>query len=110
AIALDGNNINRVRFVRVNVDHEPEVGRQVPADFFPVVTGIVRTHDVPVLLHEQHTRTRWVHGNVVNAVTDLGVRVGNVLGAQSAVDRLPGLAAVVGAECARSRDGDEHPL
>ena len=47
-----------------------------------------------------------MHGDVMNAVADFGVRVGNVLRLQTAVDRLPGLAAVVGAKRARSRDGD----
>ena len=51
-----------------------------------------------------------MHGDVVHAVADLGVRVGNVLRAQSLVDRLPGLAAVIGAEGARGRDGDVHAL
>ena len=35
---------------------------------------------------------------------------GMLLGLQAAVDRPPGLAAVVGAERARRRDGDEDPL
>ena len=43
-------------------------------------------------------------------MADLGVRVGNVLRLQAAVDRLPSFAAVVGAERARGGDGDEHAL
>src|SRR5439155_1395197 len=40
----------------------------------------------------------------------LGILVRDVLRSQAFVDRLPGLAAVVGAEGARRRDGDPHPL
>ena len=47
---------------------------------------------------------------MVNAVADFGILVRNILRAQSAVDRLPGLAAVVGAKGARRGDGDVHPL
>ena len=50
-----------------------------------------------------------MHRDAVNAVADLGVRVGNLFGPQSAVDRLPGLAGVVAPERARCRDGDEDP-
>jgi len=63
-----------------------------------------------VLLHEQDARARWVHCDAVNAVTDLGGRVGDLFGLQSAVDRSPYLAAVVAPKRARRRDGDENPL
>ncbi len=43
-----------------------------------------------------------MHGDVVDAVPDLGVGVGNVLRVQSLIDRLPGHAAVIGTERARS--------
>ena len=46
----------------------------------------------------------------MHAVADFGVRIGNVLRLQAAVDRLPGLAAVVGAERAGGGDGDVHAL
>src|SRR5271157_4473839 len=51
-----------------------------------------------------------MHRNVMDTVADLGSRFGNVLGIESLVDRLPRLAAVVSAEGARSRNGDEDPL
>src|SRR5882762_9429392 len=105
-VALDGDDVDGLRLVRVNVDHEAEVGGQIAADFLPKVAGVVAAHDVPVLLHEEDVRARRVHGNVVNAVADLGSGVGDVLRAQSLVDGPPGLAAVVGTEGARGRDGD----
>ena len=40
-VALDGNDVDGFRLVRVNVDDEAEVGRQVAADFVPVVAGVV---------------------------------------------------------------------
>src|SRR5271165_3609674 len=46
----------------------------------------------------------------MNAVSDLGHRLGDVRGMESLVDRLPLLAAVVSAEGTRSRDGNEDTL
>ena len=63
-----------------------------------------------MLLHEEHARPLWVHGDVMNAVADLGVGIGNVLRAQTAIDRFPGLAAIVGAKCARRGNRDPHSV
>ena len=41
-IALDGHHVDGFRLVRVNVNHEPEVGGQVAADFCPVVARVRR--------------------------------------------------------------------
>ncbi len=108
-VALDWNDVDGLRLVGVNLDHEPEVCGQVAADFLPRVAGVVAAHHIPVLLHEQHTRARSGHRDAVNAVADVGIRVGDVLGLQSTVDRLPRLTGVVAPEHARSRDGDEDP-
>ena len=110
AVALDGDDVNRLGLVGVHVDGESEIGGQVAADFVPVVAGVVGAHDVPVLLHEEHAGTLGIHGDVVDAVADFGVGIGNVLRVQAFVDRLPGLAAVVGAEGARGRDRDVNAL
>src|SRR5439155_7889454 len=109
-IALDRDNVDGVRLVRVHVNWKPEVAGQVSADLAPRLAGVIAAHDVPVLLHEEYTGTRPVHRDAVNAVANLGIRVGDVLGLQAAVDRLPRLAGVVAAERARSRDGDKDPL
>jgi thiazole synthase len=53
-VALDRDHVDGFRLVRVNVDHEAEIGRQVPADLVPGIAGVVAAHHVPVLLHEQH--------------------------------------------------------
>src|SRR5208337_205609 len=110
AVALDGDDVNGLRLMGVDVDHEPEVGGQIPADLVPRVASVVAAHHVPVLLHEQHARARRVHRDVVNAVPDLSSRFGDVFRMQAAVDGSPGLATVVGAECARRRNGDEDPV
>ena len=73
-VALDRDDVNGFRLVRVNVDHEAEIGGQVAADLAPRVAGVVAAHHVPMLLHEQHVGARRVHGDVVNAVADLGGR------------------------------------
>jgi len=106
AVALDRDDVDGVRLVSVDVDDEAEVGGKIAADFLPGVAGVVRAHDVPVFLHEQDARTSGIHGDVVNAVADLGVGVGDVLRVEAFVDRLPGFPAVVGAEGTSSRDGD----
>ena len=54
------------------------VGR-LPLTSCHELAGVVAAHDVPVLLHEQHVRARRVHRDAVDAVADLGVRVGDVL-------------------------------
>src|SRR4029077_17804461 len=83
---------------------------QISANLGPRVAGVVAAHDVPVLLHEEYARVRRMHGDVVNAVADLRRGIGDMFGTQSLIDGLPGLSAVVGAEGARGRDGDEYPL
>src|SRR5205085_10637057 len=76
----------------------------------PVVACVIAAHHVPMLLHKEHARPLAVHGDVVDAVADLGVRIGNVLRAQSAIDRLPALAAIVSSERTGGRDCNENPL
>ncbi len=56
-VTLDGDNVNGLRFVRVDVDDKAEVGGEVPADLVPLVAGVVGPHHVPMLLHEHHIRT-----------------------------------------------------
>jgi hypothetical protein len=110
SVALDGHDVNRFRLVRVNIDHEAEIGGKISADFLPGIPGVVTAHDIPMFLHEQDAWTSRVHGDMVNAMTDLGIRVGNVWGVQSTVDRLPRIATIVRTKRARRRDRDEHPL
>src|SRR5205823_12794234 len=102
------NDINRVGLVGMNIDDKSKVSRKVAADLVPVLAGIVGAQHIPVLLHEERIGTRPMKRNAVNAVANLGVLIGNVLRPESAVDRLPGLAAVIGAEGAGSGDGDVH--
>src|SRR5262249_43739438 len=109
-VALDRDDVDRLGLMGMDVDYKSEVGRQVSADLPPRVAGIVRAHDIPVLLHEQDTRARPVHCDSVNAVAYVGVRVGDVLGPQSTIDRPPNLPGIVGAEHACGRDGDEHTV
>ena len=93
----------------VDVDHEAEVARQVAADLGPRLARIVGAHDVPVLLHEEHLRPRAVHRDVVDAVPHFGLRIRYPFGSQPLVDRLPRLAAVVGAKRPGRGDGDVNP-
>src|SRR5207302_8851231 len=101
---------NRFRFVSVDVDRKTKIGRQISAHFTPGIAGIVAAHYVPVFLHEERVRTRWVQCDPVNTVADLRIGIGNVLRMQTAIDRLPGFAAVIGAERARGGNRDEYSL
>src|ERR1051326_936840 len=51
-----------------------------------------------------------MHGYTVDAVADLCGRIGDVGGAEPAVDRSPRRAGVVRAERSRRGDGDVHPF
>src|SRR5437879_13702833 len=63
-----------------------------------------------MLLHEENAGTRRMHGDMVDAMADLCLRIGNVLGAKALIDRLPALAAIVSTEGARGGDGDVNPF
>src|SRR5207237_2458912 len=76
----------------------------------PRLAAGVTPHDVPVLLHEEHVWPGRVHRDAVDAMADLALLVGKLAGAQALVDRAPRLAAVVGAEGSRGRDGDDDAL
>ena len=56
------------------------------------------------------SRPRRVHRDAMDAMADLGGRIGDVLGPKPPVDGPPSLAAVVGAERTRRGNGDEYPL
>src|SRR6266478_3442439 len=51
-----------------------------------------------------------MHGDMVDAVADLGVGIGNELRNEALVDGLPGFAGVVGAERTRGGNGDVHAI
>src|SRR5690349_17078092 len=51
-----------------------------------------------------------MHRDTMDALSDLGFRVGNVLRMQTLVARIPTLAAVIGPDRAGRRDRDEHSL
>ena len=109
-VALDGHDVNGFRFVGMNVDDEAEIGRQIAAHLVPVVAGVVTAQDIPMLLHEQHVGIRRMEGDAMDTMADLGLGIGNVVGLKALVDRLPRLAAVIGAKRAGGRNGHEHTL
>src|SRR6478672_4111502 len=109
-IALDRYDVNRFRLMRMNVDRKSEIAWQIAADLIPRTARVIAAHYIPMLLHEQRVRARRMHRDPMHAVTDLRVRVRNVLRMQSAIDRLPRFSAVVGAKRAGSRDCDGNSL
>ncbi len=98
AVAFDGRDVDCFGLMGVDVDYEAEISGEVAADFVPEVAGVVAAHDVPVLLHEEGVGFPRMHGDVVNAVANLGVGIGNVLRDEALVDRLPGFTRVIRAE------------
>src|SRR6266851_10434071 len=51
-----------------------------------------------------------MHGEAMNAVTDLGRRIGDLLRTQAAVRGPPAFARIIGPESSGGRNGDEHPI
>ena len=51
-----------------------------------------------------------MHRDAMNTVADLGIRIGNIKRMQAAIDRLPSLAAVIGAKRASRGDRDKDSL
>src|SRR5947207_15361371 len=95
AIAFDGNNVDGFGLVGVYVDDKSEICGQVSADLAPFVAGVVAAHHIPMFLHEEHVGTGGVQGNAVNAVSDLGSRISNILRAQPLVETHQACASIV---------------
>jgi len=75
--------------VGVHVDHEAKVSGQVAANLLPGVASVVAAHDIHCFcMKSTFARERCMH--VVNAMADLRIRVGIVLGMKSLVDGPPG--------------------
>src|SRR5262245_18140091 len=98
-VTLDWDNVNGVRLVCVDIDHESKIRGQVATDLGPLVARVITTHNIPMLLHEKHPRPFGIHRNVMYAVTYFSIRIGDVLRAQSAINWRPALAAVIGSKC-----------
>ena len=78
-VALDGHDVNRLGLMRMDIDGKAEVGRQIAADLAPLVAGVVAAQNVPMFLHEEHVRTRRMHGDAMDAMADLRVRIGQLV-------------------------------
>ena len=85
------------------------VGR-LPLIFVQLIARIVRAHHVPVLLHEQHSRTRLGSWRCDARNARLQRSDPECIASRVLVDRLPGLAAIIGTERARRGDRDEDPI
>src|SRR5581483_7028435 len=94
----------------VNLDGEAEVRWEIATDLLPALARVVASHDVPVLLHEQHLGSGAVQRDAVHAVADFRGGIRHELRSEAAIHRPPGLAAIVSPEHAGSGDGDEHAL
>ena len=110
-VTRDGHHVNRFRLMRMHVNRETEIRRQIAAHLVPLLAGVVRAHHVPVLLHEQHVRPRRVQGDAMNAMSHFRVGIGQfVRRFQSARNRFPGLATVIRAKTTAGGNGNVNPL
>src|SRR4026209_760751 len=101
-IALDWNYIHSVRFMSMHGDRKSKIARQIAADLVPRFPGIVAAQHVPVFLHEEHVWTGGMHCDIVHAVADFGIRIGQfILRDQAFVGWLPRLSGIVAAGTAR---------
>src|SRR4051812_36717901 len=76
----------------------------------PRTARVIAAHNVPVLLHEQCVRTRRMQRDPMHAVTDFRIRIRDILRAQSAVDWVPCVSAIVSAKRAGGGDRDGNSL
>src|SRR4029453_9513860 len=71
-VALDRHDINRFRLMPLHAEGKTKITRQIVAGFAPRIARIVGSHHVPMFLHVQRARTRWMHRDAMHAVTDFG--------------------------------------
>src|SRR5262249_43808513 len=109
-VGLDGNDVRAIGIPRVDNDGKAKIRRDAVGDIFPILTVIVGAVESPVILQVETLGASRVHGNFVNALSEFGIFVGHEHGADAAVLRGPGLAAVCGAVNAAGGNGDVHAL
>ena len=107
-VALDRDDVNGFRFVRMNVNRESEIARQISAHFVPRISCVVAPHDVPVFLHEKRLRFGRMHRDAMHAVPYLCRWIGHELRVQTSIDWLPRFAAVITTKGARGGDCDGY--
>jgi hypothetical protein len=73
-----------------------------------VVAAVVAAIEAPVVLQEERARALRVERDLVHALPELGMLVGQEVGTHAVVARAPRPPAVVGAIDAARRDGDDH--
>src|SRR5436189_4871132 len=96
-IAFDRDDINRLRLMRVHLDGKTEIRWEITTYFVPHLTRIIGAHHVPMFLHEENARSRSVHGNPMDTMADVRLRVGDFVGGlKTAINRPPCLAGIIG--------------
>src|SRR5262245_15740801 len=111
--------------MRVDHDREAEVRRQTLGDGAPGVAVVVGTQHadvgapaagpVPfapaaVVLHVEPAWRVGMAGDLVNALAELGIRIGSEAGADALIARREGFDAVLPPVVAASRDAEVDPL
>ena len=91
-IALDRDHVDRLRLMGMHRNRKTEVARQIPADLVPVfAASSLRITSQCFCMNSTFGRAG-VHGDIMDAVSDLRVGVGElVVGLQPVVDRPPSL-------------------
>ena len=112
------HDVNGVRIVRVYNDRKSEVGRQAGGDGSPGVTVIVAAENsdarpifpAPVVLHVKPAGSVRVSRDLVDALTELGIRVGDEAGTDSVIGSVERLAAVFAEVMPAGRDSKMHSV
>src|SRR5215472_13094892 len=107
-IRLHRDNVNAVGIVRMHDNWEAEIGRNTIGDVGPVFGVVIGAINSPMILQEQSFRPRRMQGNLVYALSELGIFVWHEDGAYSTVLRGPVGSAIFRTVDASRRDGDVH--
>ena len=91
-------------------DRESEVGRQAVGDRRPLAAGVVGPVDAVVVLGVHPFRPGRMRGDLVHALPELGPRVGEEVGLDALVGRVPAATAVGGLVDPAGRHGHRDLL
>ena len=89
---------------------ETEVRRHAMGDVLPSLAVVVGAVQAPMVLQEEPFRARGVHGDLMDALAELGILLRRMHDADTSIARLPRVPAVFGGVDTSSRNGHIHPL
>ena len=88
-VACDRYDVDGIRLVRMGIDCESEVGRQVPAHLCQVSTPSSLRITFQCFLREQHIGTLGMQGELMHAVSNEAIRVRDVVRLKPDIGGIP---------------------